>query len=371
MNYNESLDYIIKSYSAGKKRGFDSVRAALDVYGSPYKTLPVIHVAGTNGKGSVCALLNSVLSAAGYKTGMFTSPHLCRFNERFRINGNEIDDNEFAFYMTKTRHACESVFGAEEMFSFFEIFAIFAFIFFADKGVDAAILEVGIGGRLDTTNVAENILVSVITSISKDHTELLGNTLAEITLEKAGIIKKNRKTVLYFQCKEVYNLIREVCVEKQNVLYYPDELEFLLKENAVSGMTFDVSCRYFKYENLKIHFAGEYQLYNSATVLLTLEVLRGEGFDIPQSIVFEGFAATKWEGRMEVISQNPLILAEGAHNEDGIRQLCNSINTYCAECDVILVFAALNGKDYPSMVREITKNKNVKTIILTYVNYRA
>ncbi|GHV41253.1 bifunctional folylpolyglutamate synthase/dihydrofolate synthase [Clostridia bacterium] len=370
MNFNEAYEYVIKSYSAGKKRGYDLIRAALDLAGSPYKTLPVIQVAGTNGKGSVCSMLNSILLSAGYSTGLFTSPHLIKFNERFKVNGNDLTDDEMAKYAAQAKALSEAVLGAGEFFSFFEMFTICAFLCFADKKVDLAIFEAGVGGRLDSTNIAENTVLSVITSISFDHTDLLGGTIREITLEKAGIIKKNTKTVLYFQSEEVYNLIKGVCAEKGSELYYPSKLKIETRNESLSGAEFDITCEYFRYENVRLNFAGEYQLQNAATALLAVSALRASGYSVTESAVYAGMKAARWAGRMETLSENPLILLEGAHNLGGIYELDRSINRYFAGKDVILVFAALKGKDYRGMVSLITANANVKTVIFTTPAYR-
>ncbi len=366
MNYDEALDYLFKSYGPGKKQGFEIERQVLGVLGDPQKRLKVIHVAGTNGKGSACAMLCGILMAAGYKVGMFTSPHLMKFNERMRINLCDISDEDFAEGMKRVADATHEVLGNDkETLSFFEILTIMGFDYFYRNDVDYAIIEVGLGGRLDSTNVIDEPLVSVITSIGYDHMEQLGDTLPAIATEKAGIIQSNCPVVLYLTIDDVYNTIKKIAYEKNSIFYYlGTDYELDVQSMGLDGTKFSIKSEFFTYNNIEIKLLGEYQLYNAINVLLVVEALRNAGVKIDDAHVVAGLAGTSWAGRMEVVPRgDTLIVFDGAHNYDGAIAFNACMKAYFADYDIIMVVGILSSKDYLSMIKILSETP--RTMIFT------
>jgi dihydrofolate synthase/folylpolyglutamate synthase len=334
MNYEESIEYLLTTYGVGKKKGFAVLRKALRSVGDPQENLKIIHVAGTNGKGSVCTMVSSVLAEAGYKVGTFTSPHLVRFNERLRINGQDIPDDRFAEYMAKAK--------ALGGFSFFETLLIMAYMYFHDEAVDYAIIETGIGGRLDATNVITKPEISVITAIGYDHMDLLGNTVEQITKQKAGIIKKNRPTVLYFPEREVYNIVRQVCDKRNSELHVCDEVS-----------------------DYEINLIGEHQRKNASVAAMACGLL-----GISETNIREGLRKTRWAGRLEIISDNPLVILDGSHNVQGAEAFNHEIKRIMKDkTKLILVLAMLKGKDYTNVAGILTELAD--TVIVTETDYQS
>ncbi|MDR3240372.1 MAG: bifunctional folylpolyglutamate synthase/dihydrofolate synthase, partial [Clostridiales bacterium] len=219
MTYDAALAYIARSYRQ-ERHSLDHVRGVLRLLGDPQNQYKIIHIAGTNGKGSTCAMLHSILRESGLRTGLYTSPHLIKFNERIAVCGQIISDEDFAALTSRIQQASKRFFQNDfETLSFFEILTAMAFLYFYIQRVDAAVIEVGLGGRLDATNVIESPLLSVITAIGYDHTEVLGRTLAKIANEKGGIIKKNTPVILYLTTEQVYNTIKEICMARNADLY--------------------------------------------------------------------------------------------------------------------------------------------------------
>ena len=374
MTYTESIKYIISTYGKGSKRGFDVLLSVLAELGSPQKNLRCIHVAGTNGKGSACAMLSEILKRAGYKTGMFTSPHLSRFNERLQIDGKAVCDEKLASLCERVKATTETVLGKDGKLSYFELLTIMGFLYFYEEKVDLLVLEVGLGGRLDATNVIENPLVSLIMSIGLDHMEQLGGEIGLITVEKCGIIKKNCPTVLYFQPGEVYNVVKDVCGQKQSELYYPENFE-LSVENAekdvtgeVFSLTYTLRGEETSFERVEIGLTGDCQPYNAAVVLLTVKAMRDAGIEIPEKAVAEGLLCAKWPGRVEVAGERPLVVLDGAHNLDGAQMLQKTIARRFGKKPTMLI-GILKDKQYPQMLAELCKNAG--RIVLTRPLYGA
>lgn len=369
MTYKEAYDYLIKSYISGKKHDFGCLRKILEMLGNPQKKIKIIHVAGTNGKGSACVMLSSILREAGYRVGVFTSPHLHRFNERFAINGENISDTEFGKYIETVKNVSEEMLDSGETLSYFEILTFMGFIYFYEKRVDYLLLEAGIGGRLDVTNIIEKPVLSIITAIGPDHMEYLGDTIDKITYEKSGIIKKNCPAVLYYQTKEVYNTINEVCRRKNSKLYYADDISCFSTKNDLDGVSFSVSCKYYSYENVSMKLLGGYQINNACTALLAVCALSELGIYISEQNVLDGLIKTTWAGRMEIISENPLVILDGAHNYPAAVELSKSIGHYAEGKKLTMLIGILNDKEYAKIVNILSQNADI--IVLTKPAYAA
>ena len=269
--------------------------------GDPQDKIKVIHVAGTNGKGSVSSMLTQILMDAGYKTALYTSPHLERYNERYKINNIEISNEDFAEYIEKIKFYADEM-EKEEIGrpTVFEQLTAVAFLYFADKNVDYAVIEVGLGGRFDATNVVKKPVLSIITSISFDHTEFLGNTIESIAFEKGGIIKEGCPVILYRQDKRVFDVISKLCIERNAELYYNSVSEIKTTKSDINGSIISIKNDIFDINNIFLPLIGEYQLKNCETAVLAAVVLRKYGINISDENILKGIADTKWNSRMKV-----------------------------------------------------------------------
>ena len=354
--YDKALEYLYHSYSKGIKIGLDGVRAILANMYNPQSKLSVIHVAGTNGKGSTCALLQHILMAAGYKVGAFTSPHLHRYNERMTINAQPISDTDFAYWLSTVANE------AENRPSFFEILTCMAFGYFAHEAVDIAIIETGIGGRLDSTNVIERPLLSVITAPGFDHQELLGDTLEEIAAEDGGIIKEGCPVAVY--PTQVMPVIRGIAEAANAPLYHiGNDAEVSGVRYGLKGTEFSVSCAYFSYQSLSIQLLGEHQIYNAIHSLLCAKAL---GIT-DENILRRGLAQCRWPGRFEMIGEN--IVIDGAHNEDGARIFKEAIKRYFEGRKIVLVVGISRHKDVRKILSHMTEAAD--TVICTCARFKA
>jgi len=340
MNYQEALEYIHGTEKFGIKPGLDSISHLLDLMGQPYKSFKSVHIAGTNGKGSTSAFIEAILRAGGYKTGLFTSPYLERFTERIKVGGEEISGEELG-------RITEYVKGFVDIMlkegwphpTEFEIVTAIGFEFFKRKKIDYAVVEVGLGGRLDATNVITP-QVAVITSISMDHTDILGKDLESISREKAGIIKEGVPVVLYPQSLEVAKVIEEVCSLKKAPFFYLDENEVSNRYASIKGQTFDVLWQQRLYKNLIIRMLGKHQIYNAFTAVAAVFQL-----GLSERAVREGLKRAVWPGRMEVLNSWPPVIIDGAHNVDGAKSLVEGLNEIFTNKKILLVFGILKDKE--------------------------
>ena len=355
MNYQEAMKYITEVGNFGSNYGLERTYRLLELLDNPQNKIKVIHVAGTNGKGSTTSMISKILSGAGYKVGMYTSPYLEEFEERIQINGINIPKDRLALEMTKVRVAVEKV--IEEGYNHpteFEIITVLMYLYFANEQVDFAVVEVGLGGRLDSTNVITPIL-SVITSISFDHTNLLGNTLSEIAAEKAGIIKFGVPVVLYPQEKEVEKLIEEKCCILNSELYKVSKddvklLEIIKGNKPMQKVLVSLNEEY----TIDLPLLGEHQIYNLALALKVVEIINGEKFTIiSKEIIKESLKDVRWNGRLEVLKSNPLVVIDGAHNIQGINQLSTNVKKYFNYENMYLILGILADKDVEHMVNTI------------------
>lgn len=351
--YSAQLRFLYSLQKFGIKLGLYNIKALLDFCGHPERQYPCVHIAGTNGKGSTAAMIASILTASGYRTGLYTSPHLVTFNERIRIDGEKISDKAVAEY-TKSLRRCIKAQNA----TFFEATTAIAFQYFADSKVDVAVIETGLGGRYDATNVVTP-LVSIITSIGLEHTEHLGNTLAKIAYQKGGIIKPGVPCISGVREKTSLRVLEKIAQEKQSQFIQASKcVKVTVVDNALEGITVDVITNRHRYENLFVSLAGNHQTSNLLLALLAVEhIAARNGFSrISQQSIRQGLKNIRrfsgFCGRLDVLRKSPLIIADAAHNPHGVRAVCRSLkDLICGK--VILLFGVMNDKDYCSMIREL------------------
>lgn len=371
MNYEEAMEYIKKIGNFGSNYGLERTERLLDILGNPHKKIKCIHVAGTNGKGSTTSIITSILMEEGFKVGMYTSPYLEEFEERIQINRENIKKEELAFYMKDVKKAVDEV--IKEGYSHpteFEIITCLMFLYFYVKKVDYAVIEVGLGGRLDSTNVIKP-LVSVIASISLDHTNILGNSLKEIAREKGGIIKEDIPLVLYPQEEEALNELKNIAEEKNSKIYEvkkdDGELLDIIKERDYYQKIKIKGELDIYYLNLKL--LGEHQILNCALAVKTVEVLsKLEGFKINN--LKKGVENAKWKGRLEVLNKKPTVVIDGAHNIQGIKSLTRNVTKYFKYNNLYLLIGILADKQVEEMINEIAPLSK-KIIALTPNSDRA
>ena len=353
MDYNEAMDYINNTAKFGMNLGLLRINKLLEYMGNPQKKLKCIHIAGTNGKGSITSIVSRILIEDGLRVGIYTSPYLQRFTERIKINDEEIPTDDIARLITYIKPIVDKIIceGLEHPTEF-EIITALMFKYFDEKSIDYAVIEVGLGGRLDSTNVI-NPLVSIISSISFDHMGVLGDTLAKIAYEKAGIIKENGVVVIYPQEKEVYNVIRDVCCEKNAKLIKVVASGINLKSYSPDEQIFDLEYDDETYENLHMKLLGEYQLVNAKTALAAIKELSMMDIKIKRDSIYKGINNVRWPGRLEVISKKPTILLDGAHNIQGIQSLKQAIKKYFKYNKLVLVMGVLKDKQVIEMCETI------------------
>jgi len=351
MNYIQSLEYIDSLSGLGSDLGLKRIQCLMDKFDNPQDKIKTIHVAGTNGKGSSCAMLSSVLIEEGYLVGVYTSPHLEEYNERYTINGARISNEDFAKYMSIIKEKCDELKADQTgQPTIFEVVTALGFLYFYDQKIDYLLLEVGLGGRFDATNVIQSPILSIITSISKDHVEFLGDTISQIAFEKGGIIKENCPLVLYTQADEVYETEKKIADEKNAKLYYAKDNGITILEKSIEKTVFNIKNEFLAYKNLELSLMGKHQINNVATVLLACEVLKNIGVNISYASVLNGLKNVKWSGRMEVICKQPLTIIDGAHNVDGINMLAKSLEEYFFDKEITLLIGMLGDKEYEKMI---------------------
>ena len=321
MTYDEALEYIHGVSNFFCKPGLERIAELCDRLGNPQKHLKFIHVTGTNGKGSVCSMLSSILTAEGYKVGLYTSPYVREFNERMRINGENIP-NEYLRELTEM--VKESADKMTDSPTEFELITAIAFEYFKREKCDIVVLEVGMGGRLDATNIIENPLLSIITGVSVDHTAFLGDTVEKISGEKAGIIKHLCPTLYGGEDVIAEGVILDEAQKMQSPLYKTDYSAISISEMTLDGTTFNYKDR----KDINIHLLGEYQPKNASVVLDAVDILRRGGIVIDEESVRVGLENAKWHARFEIIARDPLVIFDGAHNPQGIDAAVKSILKY-------------------------------------------
>lgn len=354
MNYEESLEYIHGRNKFGIKLGLDATNTLLEKIGNPHHKLKFVHIAGTNGKGSTTSYIHDILMSDGYKVGKFISPFVHSFTERIQINNCEISEKSLAECTTIVKEAIEKYNLTPTEF---EVVTAIGLYYFEREHCDYVTLEVGMGGRFDATNVIPAPLVSVITSISIDHTEYLGNTISDIAFEKCGILKTGSKTVAYADNPDEANkVIKETAFEKNIPLIIPDKKDIKILNQNIEGTFFE-----YKGEKYHINMLGKHQVYNAVNAIEATKLL-----SIKYDSIKKGLDTTKFRGRLEIVSKNPVIIEDGAHNYSGVSVLCDALKTYFSNKKIIIVMAMLKDKEYIKCIETLAPI--VDTFIATEAN---
>ncbi len=343
----ENEKYLDKLRLVGSRFGTDCEKELLSLLGNPQDKLRFIHVAGTNGKGSFCSMMSSVLQKQGYKVGLYTSPYIVVFNDRIRVNGLPIAEDDINDLFLRVRQKADTMKTPPSSFDFI---TAAAFLWFYETKCDIVVLEVGLGGRYDSTNVIKNCLLSVITGIAFDHTEILGDTIEKIAWEKAGIIKESCPALYGGNDEKALAVIEKECEEKHSELTVknPDLLKIL--STTLDGTEFE-----FDGKEYFIRLLGLYQPANAATVLAAIDVLRKHGFEISETAVKDGLSSAVWQARFEKIADEPVVLYDGGHNPQGVRAAVESVRAYFGDKKINLLVGILADKAHGEMAEELAK----------------
>lgn len=344
MTYKEAIDYLAFTSKRGSCLGLSRITQLLERLGNPHKNVKFIHVTGTNGKGSVTKMLSCILNAQRYKTGLFSSPFVTRVNESIQLDGNEISDNEFAELIGDIMPVAEAM---DEPPTEFEITTAAAFEYFSKKNCDVAVIECGLGGDMDSTNVIEAPLLSVITNVEADHSAFLGDTIAEIAAHKAGIIKKGCPVLFGGNSMEALEVISEKAINSK--IFTVDYSNLSNISCTLSGSTFN-----FGEQNFSLSMLGIYQPYNAAIAISAVEILRKNVLDISNKAVYEGLKNARLNGRFELIKENPIVIFDGSHNPHGVNAAIESIKNYF-DGKVVMLMGVMADKEYPEMVKTLSE----------------
>ena len=339
MNYSEALEYIHSINWTFTKPGLERISFLCEKMGNPQSELRFVHVAGTNGKGSFCSMLESVLRAAGYKTGLFTSPYIKEFNERIRYCGENIVNDELAEITEYIKPFADDM---EDKPTEFELITAIGLEYFKRKKCDVVVLEAGMGGRLDSTNVISESVLSVITGISLEHTAYLGDTVEKIAAEKAGIIKNGGRVIYGGDDDSAANVIENIAQLRGAKYSRVDRGTLKILSSTLDGTSFS----YKAYENVELSLLGLYQPQNATNVIDAIEALRESGFEISDKALLEGLASAEWPARFEIVCKDPLVIYDGAHNPQGIEVAVESIKRYFGDKKVFILTGVMKDKDY-------------------------
>ena len=366
MNYTEAVDYIETIPKFTVKHPPEHTRELLSRLGNPQEGIKIIHVAGTNGKGSVCAYLNAMLLAGGKKTGLFTSPHLVRINERFQINGEDVSDEQFLDAFLKVEKAAKEYEAEGEGHpSYFETLFLMGMLIFKEAGVEYLVMETGLGGRLDATNVVEKPLACIITSISRDHTEYLGDTLEAIAGEKAGIIKAGVPVIYDASQPGPASVIAAKAKEMGSPAWPMEPSFYEMKTQSREGITFTFAYPGGEKAELAIPYVAKYQMMNASLAFYTMHILQ-DVHDIPKNVLADGLSKIKWPCRMEMAA--PGVIIDGAHNEDGIAQFVSTAGYFAKENEITILFTAVADKHYHEMIGEICEGIHPSHVVATQID---
>ena len=348
MTYDEAIEYIHSVNWTFCKPGLERITALTNALGRPQDSLRFIHVAGTNGKGSFCSMTDSVLRSAGYKVGLFTSPYIMEFGERMRVGGENIKKDVLAEITALVKPIADAM---EDKPTEFELITAIAFEYFRREACDVVVLECGLGGRLDSTNVINTAILSVITGISLDHTAILGDTVGAIAAEKAGIIKSDAPVIFGGTDPDAIEVIEARAKEFGAKFIKPDYSAIKNLNSTLRGTRFD----YKERSAIKLNLLGLYQPRNAALVLEAIDALRTRGFNIPEKAVRDGLEEAVWHARFEVVNHLPTVIFDGAHNPEGIASAVSSIEHYFSGRKVIVVTGVLRDKDYNFIAERIAR----------------
>lgn len=356
-------EYFNNFYKETKNPTLKAMEYFMEELGHPENKLKIIHIAGTNGKGSTTEMLANILTKNGYKVGKYISPHLIKYNERISVNGQDITDKEMEDIIEKLKDKIEKYNKiSKEKVTLFELLTTMALYYFKEKDCDFVVLETGLGGLYDCTNIAKPI-VSIITSIGYDHMAILGKTLEEITIQKAGIIKEKSNTVIIEQEQSIQNIIQETCLNKNNTLKVIKKADIQNKKYEEEFSIFD----YKENKNIKLNLKGDKQFENASLCIETINILKQKGYQISEKKVKEGLSTVIHKARFETINKNPKIIYDGGHNEEAILNFINTVNTYYKKEEKIYIISILKSKDYKTVLKYLLKDEN-STFIFTSGN---
>lgn len=361
---DDYLDWIYgRGNSGGKKHTLEKIRRLLAHFGNPQDKIKIIHVAGTNGKGSTCRFLAQTIGK-NYSCGLFTSPYMVRINESVSINGEEISDQDFKAYIDRLRPVVESLDEEGYHNTYFEVLTALMYLYFYDKKVDYAVVEVGLGGTVDCTNIIKNPIASVITTISKDHIQILGDTLEEIASNKAGIIKKNTPVFVYPQKDVVMEVIKKKADDENSQIFSfaKDEIEINKLDTSLNEFSFR------SYKNIRTKLIGIHQVYNASLALMVLDYFKDE-FNLDDKLIKEAFYQTTNPGRLQEISKSPRVIVDGSHNQEAIDILLESLKEFTYD-KLILGFSVLEDKNHDYIIGKLA-NVADEIIVTSIDNPRA
>lgn len=363
MTYDEAVRYIKDTGKFGSKLGLEVMTNLLHKMGDPQKKFKAVHIAGTNGKGSASAYISSALCANGYKTGLFTSPPITDETERIQINGSFADKNEFAAITEYVKRFADGMEADGYRYpTEFELFTAVAFEYFARQKVDVAVVEVGLGGRLDATNVCEPALC-VIMTIALEHTQWLGDTLEKIAYEKAGIIKDGVPVVMYPElADEVRNVIKSEAQKHGSAVYDSADVLINTVKSDINGSVFDYNDGIRRVDNVQTHLIGLHQIKNCTAALKALFALQSVGFDINIKKTLDGIKNTRWRGRFDIMQNEPLVIFDGGHNEQCMRALVSCVDRYLKPYKKILVFSMFADKDCVNSIKLLKGRFDVRIV---------
>ncbi len=358
MNYQQALEFIHSTYKFGQKLGLENIKRLLGYLGDPQDKLKYVHIAGTNGKGSTSAMLSYVLTNAGYKTGLYISPFLEEFTERIQINNTPIDEQDLADTTVIVKEAIEKLLeDGHPHPTEFEVVTAIALVYYAQQKVDIIVFEVGLGGRLDATNVIPAAEAAAIVSISFDHMLYLGNTIEEIAHEKAGIIKDHYDVSVYaLNDDNIFNVIKKTADERRATLYRNDPADIKLISTGIDGQ----KIKYLKKDSVlgidefELALLGEHQIYNVLNVLTVLEILKKKGWNITKEVILKSLKEVKFTGRFEIMSKHPVIVIDGGHNIEGITSFVTNVKKYFEGQKVHLFYGMLNDKQVDESLALLT-----------------
>lgn len=360
--------YLSNFFKGTKNPSLKAMKFLMDEFKHPENKLKAIHIAGTNGKGSVTEMITNVLINEGYTVGKFISPHLIHYNERISVNNNNISNIEMENLINEINPAIEKYNSTSDVpITLFELETTMAFLYFEQKKCDFIVLETGLGGLYDCTNIINHPLVSIITSIGYDHMHILGNTLPEIAYQKAGIIKPNSHTVIFESLPDVDNVFINKCKNENNVLN-------IIRKSDIENYYFDNNFQYFDYKNLKtiaINLKGKVQVQNACLCLETFDILNELGYHVGIKNIQKGLSTVIHKGRLEQLYDNPIIIYDGAHNEPAIKNLQDMVKMYYAKMKRVYIISILKRKDYNKMLKLIAQDKEAIFILTSGNNPEA
>ena len=351
--------YFEKFFRGTRNPSLKVMKYFMEEYDDFQSKMKFIHIAGTNGKGSCVETISNILIKQGYKVGKFISPHLIKYNERIIINNKEISDGEFIELIEELKPKIEQYNKENDIqVSYFELVTIIALLYFYRNNVDFVVLETGLGGLYDSTNIIINPLVSVITSIGYDHMQMLGNTLTEIAYQKAGIIKENSHTVFFEQSEDINKVFEKTSQSKNNKLH-------IIRQCQIKNYRIDNEFQYFDYENIKnigVVLKGKKQIQNAAICIECIKILNELGYKVSEESIIEGLKTVVHKARMETLNLKPLIVYDGAHNEPAIENLMSSVNMYYSNFKRVYIVSILKRKNYTKMVQMLLQDKEAQFV---------